>query len=131
MIFEKEGRDRAEVFLRLLLIGGLCTPSGMKEDLTGYFQEMYRSCGITLHSSEFTILDSSWMGNSLVTIAKYTLDYTDHADPSNERIFIEGTVTTQHDEFGTLHIRILTTSDPTRTSFKTEQFRISPVSSKG
>ena len=129
MIVEKEGQDRTEVFLRLILIGELYAPSGMK-DQTGYYREMLRKIGITLYSSEFSILDRSWMGNSLVTIAKYILDYGYDNDPSGERIFVEGTVTSQCDEHGALHIRILTTSTPPRSSLRTEQFRISPVSSK-
>jgi hypothetical protein len=129
MTVEKAGKDMTEVFLRLLLIGELYAPPGMKDE-TGYFREMLRKTGITLYSSEVSILDSSWMGNSLVTIAKYTLDYGYENDQSGERIFVEGTVTSQCDEHGALHIRILTTSNPPRSFYKTEQFRISPVSSK-
>jgi hypothetical protein len=125
MIDEKEGGERTEVFLRLLLIGELYAPPGLK-DQTGYFQEMLRKSGITLYNSEFSILDSSWMGNSLVTVAKYTLEYGYDNDPSGERIFVEGTVTSECEKHGALHIRILTTSNPPRSFFKTEPFKISP-----
>ena len=56
MIVENEGWDQTEVFLRLLLIGGLYTPSNLK-DQSAYFQETLRKCGITLYSSDFSVLD--------------------------------------------------------------------------
>jgi hypothetical protein len=127
-IVENEGWDQTEVFLRLLLIGGLYTPSHLK-DQSGYFSETLRKCGIILHRSEFNVLDSTWMGNSLVTIAKYFLEYGNESDPSGHRISVEGTVTSQLDETGNLHIRIFTNSHPIRPSLRTEQSRVSPVSS--
>ncbi|MGB9176986.1 MAG: hypothetical protein WCB46_09655 [Methanoregula sp.] len=128
MIVENEGWDQTEVFLRLLLIGGLYTPSSLK-DQSGYFQETLRKCGITLYNSEFSVLDSTWMGNSLVTIAKYFLEYGHENNPSGPRTSVEGTVTSQLDEIGNLHIRIFTNSNPLRSSFKAEQFKVSPISS--
>ena len=127
MIVEKEDWDQTEVFLRLLLIGGLYTPSSLKEQ-SAYFQETLRKCGITLYSSEFSVLDSTWMGNSLVTIAKYFLEYGYEDNPSGHRISVEGTVTSQLDETGNLHIRIFTNSNPLRPSFKTAQSKVSPIS---
>jgi hypothetical protein len=128
MIVENEGWDQTEVFLRLLLIGGLYTPSGLKEQ-SGYFQETLRKFGITLYNSEFSVLDSTWMGNSLVTIAKYFLEYGHENNQSGTRTSVEGTVTSQLDEIGNLHIRIFTNSNPLRSGFKAEQFKVSPISS--
>lgn len=128
MIVEKEDWDQTEVFLRLLLIGGLYTPSSLK-DQSAYFQETLRKCGITLYSSEFSVLDSTWMGNSLVTIAKYFLEYGYENNPSGRRISVEGTVTSQLDDSGNLHIRIFTNSNPLRPSFKAEQSKVSSISS--
>ena len=127
MMIENEGCDQTEVFLRLLLIGGLYTPSGLKEQ-SAYFQETQKKCGITLYNSEFSVLDSTWMGNSLVTIAKYFLEYGYENEPSGHRTSVEGTVTSQLDETGNLHIRIFTNSNPLRPSFKTEQSKVSPIS---
>jgi len=127
MIVENEGWDKTEVFLRLLLIGGLYTPSGLK-DQSAYFQETLKKCGITLLNSEFSVLDSTWMGNSMVTIAKYVLEYGYENDPSGHHICVEGTVTSQLDETGNLHIRIFTNSNPLRPDFKTEPPRVSPIS---
>jgi hypothetical protein len=128
MIVEKEDWDQTEVFLRLLLIGGLYTPSSLKEQ-SAYFQETLRKCGITLYSSEFSVLDSTWMGNSLVTIAKYFLEYGYDTDPSAHRVCVEGTITSQLDEYGNLHIRIFTNSNPLKPSFKAEQSKVSSISS--
>lgn len=127
MIVENEDCDQTEVFLRLLLIGRLYTPSGLKEQ-SAYFQETLKKCGITLYNSEFSVLDSTWMGNSLVTIAKYFLEYGYENNPSGHRTSVEGTVTSQLDETGNLHIRIFTNSNPLRPSFKTEQPKVSPIS---
>ena len=128
MIVENEGWDQTEVFLRLLLIGGLYTPSNLK-DQSAYFQETLRKCGITLYSSDFSVLDSTWMGNSLVTIAKYFLEYGYENNPTGHKITVEGTVTSQLDETGNLHIRIFTNANPLRPSFKAEQSRVTPISS--
>jgi hypothetical protein len=128
MIVENDGWDQTEVFLRLILIGGLYTPSSLK-DQSAYFQETLRKCGITLYSSEFSVLDSTWMGTSLVTIAKYFLEYSYDNNPSGHRICVEGTVTSQLDESGNLHIRIFTNSNPLRPSFKAEPSKVSPMSS--
>lgn len=129
MKVEKEGQDRTEVFVRLLLIAELYYPSSLEEQ-HGYFQEMLRKSGIILHHSEFTILDRTWLGNSLVTIAKYALDYERGNDPSQRRVCVEGTVTCQQDEPGNLNIRILTISSPLWKCAKTEEYRPLPVSSK-
>lgn len=123
---ENEEMDTTEVFLRLLLIGELHIPSGLQEK-TGHFQDMLRKFGITLSKTEFSILDKTRIGNSVITVVYYSLDYQYAHDPSRKMVSIEGSVTTQLDDLGRLQISIDSTSTQPRPMFRAEHFRASPV----
>jgi hypothetical protein len=118
MTMEKEDQDRVEVFFQMLLIGELFTSS--RPDIQKkYLREILRNCGVTLNSSDFKILDKSRMGNSMITIARYTLDYMHEGDARWKRICVEGSVTMETDELGHRHISISSKTDPFRLYFDT------------
>jgi hypothetical protein len=115
-IIDKEEQDRVEVFFQMLLIGELFTSSRPKIQKK-YLKEILRKCGVTLNSSDFLILDHSRMGNSTITIARYSLDYVHDGDATWKRICVEGSVTMETDELGNRHISISSKTDPFRLNF--------------
>jgi len=122
-------QDRIEEFFQILLIGVLLTSSqleGQKE----YLSHILRKCGVTLNSSDFLILDHNQMGNSTITIARYTLDYVHTSDPNQKRVCIEGSVAIETDEYSNRHICISSKSDPFRLNFDISQSELSLISGK-
>jgi hypothetical protein len=112
----KEEKDNTEFFFQIMLIGELFT-SILRNDQKNYLRENLRKYGVTLNGSDLIILDSSRIGNSMITIARYTLDYLHEGDPLGERICVGGTVALETDEFGNKHIRITSKTDPFMHSF--------------
>jgi hypothetical protein len=103
MIPDGKELDTVELFLQVLLVGEIFIPHGwdaMKNNLS----EILRHCGVTLTKSDFMILDQSRIGNSTITIAKYSLDYEQEGDPQRKSVCVEGTITMQTDERGNTHI---------------------------
>lgn len=125
MMIETRLGDRIEVFLRLLLISELYAPSGSGDPVN--FRAISRNYGITLHHAEFEILEQTRIGNSQICIAKYSLSYSYDTCPPGERVYIEGTVTSQIEEPGNIHINILSNVNPLRNYFPPEHSEISPV----
>jgi len=104
MIPEKNGMETARVFFELLLIGELFTPPEYGAEKTS-ITEILRKCGVTMLSSDITILDQSRIGNSMITIAKYSLDYLQGEVHREKRVSVEGTVTLHTDELGNRLVR--------------------------
>ncbi|MDO9034337.1 MAG: hypothetical protein Q7U51_03955 [Methanoregula sp.] len=129
MIPEKEERDRVEAFFQILLIGERFT-SSLLENQKKYLRELLRNCGITLNSSDFMILDHSRIGNSTITIARYTLDYEHDGDATGKRVCIEGSVVMETDELGNRQIRISSKTDPFMLNFNTTHSEASLISGK-
>ncbi|MDO8872167.1 MAG: hypothetical protein Q7V05_05490 [Methanoregula sp.] len=129
MIPEKEEQDRVEAFFQILLIGELFTQP-LQEDLKKYLGEILRKCGITLNSSDFMILDYSQIGNSTITIARYTLDYVHDGDATGKRVCIEGSVAMETDDLGNRQIRISSKTDPFMLNFDTPHSEASLISGK-
>lgn len=120
MTSEKGDQDRVEVFFQMLLIGELFT-SSCPEIQKESFKEILRTCGVILNSSDFLILDHSRIGNTMITIARYTLDYVHDGDATPKRICVEGSVTMKTDELGNRHISISSKKDPFRLYFATSR----------
>lgn len=129
MLPDKQEQDRLEVFFQMLLIGQLLKPSQM-EAQKKHIGDILEQSGIEINQSEVMILDQSRIGNSTVTIARYTLDYVRDKGAVGKRIWIEGTVTLQTDKLGNTHIRISSKKDPFRLGFETLHSESSPISSK-
>jgi hypothetical protein len=121
--------ERMEVFLRLLLISELYAPPRLSEKPV-HFRSILHRFGVTLHSSEFEILEQAQIGSSIITIAKYGLDYSYDNDPTGERICIEGAVTSQVDGPGNIHIKILSSPNPLRTFFRPGESGVSTIGGK-
>ena len=95
------------------------------------FQEILRNWGITiLNSSDFLILDHSEIGNFIITIARYTLDYVYSGDATEKRNCIEGSAAIETDGLGNRHISISSKIDPLRLNFEIFQLETSPVCDK-
>jgi hypothetical protein len=105
MIPEKEEQNTGEVFFQILLIGALFTPFQL-EDRKKNIREIFRKYGVILNSSDLMILDRSRIGNSMITIARYSLDYVHAGDATGRRVCVEGLVTVEIDELGNTHIKI-------------------------
>jgi hypothetical protein len=127
MIPEKEENGRVDVLYEILLIGELLIPSGRQSEKKS-LSDILQKCHITLNSSDLMILDHSQIGNSTITIAKYTLDYMQEKGAAGKRVCVEGTVTMNTDELGTRHIRISSRPYPFRLDIDTTQSYMSLLS---
>lgn len=128
MTQEKEEQNRLDVFFQMLLIGRLLTPSPM-EGQKKHLGEILQESGIKINSSDVLILDQSQIGNSSITIARYTLDYMQDKGALGKRVCVEGTVTLQTDEFGNTLIRVSSKADPFRPCFNATPFEAPPIGS--
>jgi hypothetical protein len=126
---ETEEQDRVEMFFQILLIGEMIT-SSRQESQKKNLLEMLRKYGITLNSSDFLILDKSRIGNSTITIARYTLDYMLDGDAMQKRICIEGSVTMETDNLGNRQIMISSKTDPFLLNFNTTHSEATLLRSK-
>lgn len=129
MIPEKEEQERLEVFFQILLIGELFT-SNRLENQKKCLGEILRKFGVTLNSSDFMILDHSRIGNSTITIARYTFDYVHDGDATGKRVCIQGSVAMGTDELGNRQIRISSKTDPFMLNFNTTHSEASLISGK-
>ncbi|MFA4825259.1 MAG: hypothetical protein WC593_08895 [Methanoregula sp.] len=129
MIPEKEEQDRTEFFFQIMLIGELFT-SSLRNDQNNFFRENLRKYGVILNQSDLMILDNSRIGNSTITIASYTLDYSHNREAPGKRICVEGTVALETDEFGNKHIRISSKTDLFRHNYDSTHSESSPDQKK-
>lgn len=128
MITENDISDKDEIFQQLLLIGGLfAPPSAEVQNKT--VGDVLKKSGITLNQSDFQILDRCTLGTSSVLIVKYLLDYTVGEDSAAKRIYVEGSVASEVDLRGNIHIRILSKPLPLYPDLKTAQSGSSTVKS--
>jgi hypothetical protein len=105
MILEKDDLDRTEVFLRLLLIGnGFNPPKPENEQL--YLHEILEKYGFTLVRSECTILENTRIGDSVITIARYSIEYQNTGDDKGKTLYFEGDLAMQVDRRGNMSISI-------------------------
>lgn len=110
MIAVNKNPDLQQVFSEMLLIGSIFAPSG-KENDQQHLREILARCGVTLVRSECTILERNTIGDSVITIARYSLEYRNTADTHGENMFIEGELTMQVDNRGRMNMSI--TAKPT------------------
>lgn len=125
-----EQLDRTEIFSQILMVGELFIPeqhAGAKKGI----QEILATCGINLISSDYTILDHSYMGNSVVTIVKYSLDYELKRGKAGKRVCLDGIVTLESDGQGTRNIWISPRPYPSRPSFDSPHTQMSAISDDG
>lgn len=94
-----------EILSQILMAGHLLIPSDLETERKN-IKEILGKCGVTLISSDYTVLDHSRIGNSVVSIAKYTLEYEFHRYRKNEKVSLEGIITMENDEQGTRNIWI-------------------------
>jgi hypothetical protein len=105
MNVENEGRDRTDVFMRLLLIGNVFAPPG-RDNEQPYLQELFEKYGFTPSRSECTILEKTRIGDSTVTIARYSLEYRETGNAKGKTFYFEGDLAMQVDRRGHLNISI-------------------------
>lgn len=104
MSVENEGRDKTDMFLRLLLIGNVFAPPG--QDNEPYLHELFEKYGVTPSRSECTILEKTRIGDSTVTIARYSLEYRETGNAKGKTLYFEGDLAMQVDRRGHLNISI-------------------------
>ena len=102
---EKEERDSTDVFLRLLLIGNVFAPPG-RDNEEPYLDELFEKHGFTPSRSECTILEKTTVGDSTVTIARYSLEYRETRNAKGKKFYFEGDLAMQVDRRGHLNISI-------------------------
>jgi len=107
MIAVNKNVDLQQVFSELLLIGSVFAPAGLEMEKQRLCQVLEK-CGCTLVRSECTILEKNKVGDSVITIARYSLEYRDKADPSGEIRYMEGELAMQADNRGRMNITLST-----------------------
>jgi hypothetical protein len=105
MIAVNNDPDLQQVFSELILIGNIFTPSGLENEQQR-LREILEKCGLTLIRSECTILENNKVGDSVVTIARYSLEYRETKDPSGKPLYIEGHLAMQVERNGRMSISI-------------------------
>jgi len=105
MITVNKNTDLQQVFSELLLIGSVFTPSGQENEQL-HLQEILEKCGFIVTHSECTILEKNKIGDSLVTIARYSLEYRETRDPTGKTFYFEGDFAMQVDRRGHVSISI-------------------------
>jgi hypothetical protein len=110
---EKEEPENGDVFFKFLMLGKMFAASQDEKHRRAILDSVRKS-GVTLNRSDFTILDQSRIGNSTITIAKYSLDYLLDRDMTGKRVCIDGTVAIQTDEQGTTEVTLSFWNEPFR-----------------
>jgi hypothetical protein len=105
MIAVNNDPDLQQIFYELILIGNVFTPSGLENEKHRLL-EILEKCGFTLLHSECTILEKSQIGDSVITIARYSLEYQATNDTSGKKMYFEGDFTMQTDRRGRTNISI-------------------------
>lgn len=107
MIAVNKDPDLQQVFSELLLIANIFAPSGLGNEQQ-HLREILEKCGFTLIRSECTILETNTIGNSLVTIARYSLEYRETKDARGKTLYLEGHLAMQVERNGRMSISIST-----------------------
>ena len=107
MIAVNNDPDLQKVFSELILIGNVFTPSGLENE-NQRLREILEKCGLTLIRSECTILENNKVGDSVVTIARYSLEYRETKDARGKTIYLEGHLAMQVERNGRMSISIST-----------------------
>lgn len=115
---DQEEPEKGDVFFKILMLGKLFAAS-QDEDHRKAILASVRKSGVTLNRSDFLILDQSRIGNSIVTIARYSLDYLLDRDMAGKRVCIDGTVAIQTDGLGNTQVRLSFRNNPFRLAFDT------------
>lgn len=118
--------DKDEIFRHLLLVGGLFASPAL-DGQDKLIRDVLRKSGITLNRSDFQILDRCTLGASSVLIVRYMLEYTVDRDPAGKEFRLEGSVASEVDFRGNVHIRILSKPLPQYPDVEAAQSRLSPV----
>lgn len=105
MITVNKNTDLQQVFSELLLIGSVFTPTGQENEQL-QLQEILEKCGFIVTHSECTILEKNKIGESVVTIARYSLEYRETRDPAGKTFYFEGDFAMQVDRRGHVSISI-------------------------
>lgn len=105
MIAVNKDPEILQVFSELILIGNVFTPPGLVNE-KHRLHEILEKCGFTLLRSECAILENSQIGDSVITIARYSLEYRETKDASGKKMYFEGDFTMHTDRRGRLTITI-------------------------
>ena len=70
--------------------------------------EILEKCGFTLIRSECTILENNKIGNSMITIARYSLEYRETKDALGKTMYLEGHLAMQVERNGSMSITLST-----------------------
>jgi hypothetical protein len=105
MIAVNKDPDLQKVFSELILIGNIFTPSGLENEQQ-HLREILEKSGFTLIRSECTILENNTIGDSVVTIARYSLEYRETKDARGKTMYLEGHLAMQIERNGRMNISI-------------------------
>jgi len=122
-----EDTELLRVFSHLVLLGNIFSPRE-PEHRSKSGNDLQEPCGFTIVRSGCTIVDKSRIGESTVTIARYSVEYRRNEGEREKRVFAEGGLAMEEDRFGNLNISIRTKSGPYPTgtdAFQTEAILIS------
>lgn len=105
MIAPNNDTDLRQVFSRFLLVANIFMPHEM-EDEKRHLARILEECGLTVMRSNCMILDKNRFGDSLITIARYSVEYRDPEEAGGRTVYIEGDLAMQTDYRGNVSISI-------------------------
>lgn len=116
MIAVNDDQELFRIFSQLLLLGNIFSPREFEQNLKG-LKDLLEKCGIAIIRSECEIVDRSKVGESLITIARYSIEYRKKEQTREKRVVLEGGLAIEEDRFGNLNIRIRNRSSPFLSEF--------------
>ena len=105
MIEMNNDADLRQVFSRFLLIATVFTPRRLENEKQSLAHILER-CGFTVTRSDCMILETTRIEGSLITIARYSLEYRDSEDTGGRTLCLEGDLAMQTDHRGSVNISI-------------------------
>lgn len=105
MIEMNNDAELRQVFSRFLLIATVFAPH-LPDNEKKSLARILERCGFTVSRSDCMILETTRIEDSLITIARYSLEYRDSEDSRGETLCLEGDLAMQTDHRGSVNITI-------------------------
>ena len=121
-----EDQELQQAFSHLFLVGNFLR-SPMREAGQKKITDLLERIGFSITNSEYTIIDKSRVGDSTITVARYSIECLEKNGGIEKPFVIEGGLAMEEDNYGNLNISIFTKSNLSLNgdaTFRTEGFPI-------
>jgi hypothetical protein len=121
-----EEQELQQAFSHLLLVGNLLR-SPVREAGQKKIADLLEMIGFSITNSEYIIVDKSRVGDSTITVVRYSIECQEKNGGIEKPFIIDGGLALEEDDYGNLNISIFTKSNfflNSYASFHTEGFPI-------